>query len=64
VEPTSLGGENQRRLSLPIVDVHDFDVRNHAANRERQLVSVTNWRNRPVADLRQPRFKAAKLPVT
>jgi hypothetical protein len=26
VEPTSLGGENQRRPSLPMVDVHDFDA--------------------------------------
>jgi len=49
VEPTSLGDENQRRPSLPIVDVHDFDARKHGARRERQLVSVTNWRNRPIA---------------
>jgi hypothetical protein len=48
VELPSLGGENQRRPSLRIVDVHDFDARKHAAWRERQLVSVTYRRNRPL----------------
>jgi len=51
VEPTSLGGENHRCPSLPIVDVRDFDARKHAALRVRQLVSVTNWRNRPHPDI-------------
>jgi hypothetical protein len=49
VELTSLSGENQRRPSPPIVDGHDFDARKYAAWRERQLVSATNWRNRPQA---------------
>jgi len=52
VEPTSLGGENERRPSIPIADVHDFDSRKHAAWRELQLVSLMNWRNRPVAVFR------------
>ena len=33
----------------PFVDVHDFDAPKHGAWRERQFVSVTNWRNRPGA---------------
>jgi hypothetical protein len=49
VEPTSLGGENKQRPLLPIVGVRDFDAGMHAACRERRLVSVTNWRNRPIA---------------
>jgi len=47
VEPTSLGGENKQRPLLPIVGVRDFDAGMHAACRERRLVSVKNWRNRP-----------------
>jgi hypothetical protein len=51
VEPTLLGGENQRHPSLAAVDVRDFDARQRAAWRERQLLRVTNWRNRPKAEL-------------
>ena len=51
VTSTKCGGENEQRPLLPIVGVRDFDAGMHAACRERRLVSVTNWRNRPEASV-------------